>query len=127
MASIRHLKTSQVERDGQQRRVAQVRAALDAAGVPHYRNDSHIVPVMVGNAKLCKLVSDRLLDQYGIYVQPINYPTVPRGTERASHHAVAAAQRCRHRASGGVAVGGLGRAQPAAGGVKPYGSPCLTA
>ena len=82
LASIRHLKTSQVEREEQQRRVAQVRAALDAAGVPHYRNPSHIVPVMVGDAKLCKLVSDRLLDEYGVYVQPINYPTVPRGTER---------------------------------------------
>jgi 5-aminolevulinate synthase len=82
IASIRHLKTSDVERETQQRRVAQLRDALDAAGLPHYRNPSHIVPVMVGDAKLCRAVSDRLLDQYGIYVQPINYPTVPRGTER---------------------------------------------
>ena len=82
LASIRHLKTSQAERAAQQDRVAALRAALDRAGVPHYRNPSHIVPVMVGNAKLCKQVTDRLLDQFGIYVQPINYPTVPRGTER---------------------------------------------
>jgi 5-aminolevulinate synthase len=82
LASIRHLKTSRSERLAQQDRVAHLRSALDQAGVPHYRNDSHIVPVMVGNAKLCKLVTDRLLDQFGVYVQPINYPTVPRGTER---------------------------------------------
>ncbi len=82
LASIRHLKTSRNERLAQQDRVAQLRAALDKAGVPHYHNDSHIVPVMVGNAKLCKQVTDRLLDQFGVYVQPINYPTVPRGTER---------------------------------------------
>ena len=82
LASIRHLKASSTERDGQQRRVAQVRAALDAAGVPHMDNPSHIVPVMVGDAALCKHVSDRLLEQYGVYLQPINYPTVPRGTER---------------------------------------------
>ncbi|WP_158745014.1 5-aminolevulinate synthase [Acidisphaera sp. L21] len=82
LASIRHLKTSRSERVAQQDRVVQLRAALDRAGVPHYRNDSHIVPVMVGNAKLCKQVTDRLMDQFGVYVQPINYPTVPRGTER---------------------------------------------
>ncbi len=82
LASIRHLKTSDAERQVQRLRVAQLRAALDTAGVPHYRNPSHIVPVMVGNAQLCKLVSDRLLDEHGVYVQPINYPTVPRGTER---------------------------------------------
>jgi 5-aminolevulinate synthase len=82
LASIRHLKTSDTERSDHRRRVAQVRAALDAAGVPHYRNDSHIVPVLVGNPMLCKQVTDRLLEQFGVYVQPINYPTVPRGTER---------------------------------------------
>ncbi len=82
LASIRHLKTSRREREAQQHRVTQLRAALDQAGVPHHRNDSHIVPVMVGSAKLCKQVTDRLLDRFGIYVQPINYPTVPRGTER---------------------------------------------
>ncbi len=82
LASIRYLKNSRVERLAQQDRVDHLRRALDRAGVPHYNNASHIVPVMVGNAKLCKQVSDRLLDQFGVYVQPINYPTVPRGTER---------------------------------------------
>ena len=82
LASVRHLRDSAAERAGQQERVAEVRRRLDAAGVPHYDNPSHIVPVMVGDPVLCKQISDRLLDQYGIYVQPINYPTVPRGTER---------------------------------------------
>ena len=82
LAAIRHLKGSSVEREGQQRNVALLRAKLDAAGVPHMGNPSHIVPVMVGDPIQCKQVSDVLLDQYGIYVQPINYPTVPRGTER---------------------------------------------
>jgi len=81
-ASIRHLKVSSTERDRQQARVAQVRTRLDQAGVPHYDNPSHIVPVMVGDPVLCKRITDILLEQYGIYVQPINYPTVPRGTER---------------------------------------------
>ena len=81
-AAIRHLKESSVEREGQQRNVALLRAGLDAAGVPHQENPSHIVPVMVGDPVLCKQASDVLLDRYGIYVQPINYPTVPRGTER---------------------------------------------
>ncbi len=82
LASIRHLKTSSAEREGQQARVAELRAALDAVGVPHMPNPSHIVPVMVGDAKLCKQISDRLMQQFGVYLQPINYPTVPRGTER---------------------------------------------
>ncbi|MEQ8658343.1 MAG: 5-aminolevulinate synthase [Hyphomicrobiales bacterium] len=81
-ASIQHLKESSVERDAQKERVAKVRAALDAKGIPHLPNPSHIIPVMVGNAKKCKFISDVLLDQYGIYIQPINYPTVPKGTER---------------------------------------------
>ena len=82
LASIRHLKSSSTERDGQQARVAELRAALDAAGVPHMPNPSHIVPVMVGDATRCKAISDRLLREFGVYLQPINYPTVPRGTER---------------------------------------------
>ena len=82
LASMRHLKVSQAEREGQRRRVAQLRRLLDEAGVPHQDNPSHIVPVVVGDPVLCKQVSDILLDHYGIYVQPINYPTVPRGTER---------------------------------------------
>ena len=81
-ASIRQLKASDEERRRHQERVARVRARLDAAGIPHMPNPSHIIPVMVGNPTVCKQISDRLLDDYGIYVQPINYPTVPRGTER---------------------------------------------
>jgi 5-aminolevulinate synthase len=82
IASIRHLKQSQTERIGQQDRVAAVRARLDAIGIPHLPNPSHIVPVMVGDAALCKTISDELLERFNVYVQPINYPTVPRGTER---------------------------------------------
>jgi 5-aminolevulinate synthase len=82
LASIRHLRSSDTERTQHQDRVATLRRRLDAIGVPHIDNPSHIVPVMVGDPVLCKQISDRLLDQYGVYVQPINYPTVPRGTER---------------------------------------------
>ncbi|NQW11474.1 MAG: 5-aminolevulinate synthase [Alphaproteobacteria bacterium] len=82
VASIKHLKTSSEERTRQQQVVAAVRRGLDRAGIPHLSNPSHIVPVMVGDAVLCKRISDQLLDDHGIYVQPINYPTVPRGTER---------------------------------------------
>ncbi len=82
IASIQHLKNSQEERAQHQERVATLRKKLDAKGIPHMPNASHIVPVMVGNAGKCKWISDLLLDNYGIYVQPINYPTVPEGTER---------------------------------------------
>jgi 5-aminolevulinate synthase len=81
-AAIKHLKASNAERDRQKDRVAQVRERLTSIGIPHMPNPSHIVPVMVGDPVLCKQISDWLLDRYGIYVQPINYPTVPRGTER---------------------------------------------
>ena len=81
-ASIRHLKVSETERLRQRDRVAKLRRKLEAAGVPYMKNDSHIVPVIVGDAKKCKWISDILLETYGIYLQPINYPTVPRGTER---------------------------------------------
>jgi 5-aminolevulinate synthase len=82
LASIRHLKTSSIERRQLQERAALLRRRLDAAQIPHRDNPSHIVPVMVGDPALCRQISDRLLDEFGIYVQPINYPTVPRGTER---------------------------------------------
>lgn len=82
IASIRHLKQSDEERRRHKEVVAKVRAGLDRQGIPHMMNPSHIVPVMVGNAAKCKWISDLLLDDYGIYVQPINYPTVPRKTER---------------------------------------------
>jgi 5-aminolevulinate synthase len=82
LASIRHLKLSGAERNRHQDRVAAVRRQFDAIGLPHLDNPSHIVPLMVGSAVLCKMISDRLLHQFAIYVQPINFPTVPRGTER---------------------------------------------
>src|SRR6185312_15523544 len=81
-AAIRHLKTSQWERDRHQERAARVKAVLNAAGLPVMPTDTHIVPVMVGNPEKCKEASDLLLAEHGIYIQPINYPTVPRGTER---------------------------------------------
>jgi 5-aminolevulinate synthase len=81
-ASIRHLKTSTTERAAHRDRVAKVRARLMAMGIPMLDNPSHIIPVMVGDPHHAKMISDWLLDNHGIYVQPINYPTVPRGTER---------------------------------------------
>jgi 5-aminolevulinate synthase len=81
-ASVRHLKASEMERARHQDRVARVRDRLTAAGIPHMPNDSHIIPVMVGDPHKCKMVSDWLMEHHGIYVQPINYPTVPLGTER---------------------------------------------
>ncbi|MEM7665014.1 MAG: 5-aminolevulinate synthase [Pseudomonadota bacterium] len=81
-ASIRHLKQSDEEREKQQDRVKTVRRKLDIMGIPHLDNPSHIIPVMVGDAHKCKRISDWLMDNHGIYVQPINYPTVPVGTER---------------------------------------------
>jgi 5-aminolevulinate synthase len=79
-AAIRHLKASQWERDRHQDRAAQLKAVLNAAGLPLMLNETHIVPIMVGNPKKCKQASDLLLAEHGIYMQPINYPTVPRGT-----------------------------------------------
>jgi 5-aminolevulinate synthase len=81
-AAIRHLKTSQWERDRHQDRAARVKAVLDAAGLPVMPSDTHIVPVLVGDPEKCKAASDMLLAEHGIYIQPINYPTVPRGMER---------------------------------------------
>ncbi|OWK30199.1 5-aminolevulinate synthase [Sphingomonas dokdonensis] len=82
LASVRHLKSSSVERDGQQAAAARLKAMMTEAGLPVMLGDTHIVPVMVGDPVKAKKISDVLLAEYGIYVQPINYPTVPRGTER---------------------------------------------
>jgi 5-aminolevulinate synthase len=81
-AAIKHLKQSNTERERLQERARTLRKRLDAISVPHLENSSHIVPVMVYDPVQCKQISDLLLDSYGVYVQPINYPTVPRGTER---------------------------------------------
>ncbi|MCP3969147.1 MAG: 5-aminolevulinate synthase [Rhodobacteraceae bacterium] len=81
-ASVQHLKRSCKERDSQKERVARVRKGLDAMGIPHIPNPSHIIPVMVGDPVKCKFISDILMRDYGVYIQPINYPTVPKGTER---------------------------------------------
>jgi 5-aminolevulinate synthase len=80
--AVRHLKESEIERMRHRRAVAKVRASLKSIGIPMMENESHIVPIMVGNAAKCKMISDVLMDEYGIYIQPINYPTVPKGTER---------------------------------------------
>jgi len=82
MASIRHLKASSTERQQQQRQAARTKVVLSGAGLPVLDTPTHIVPVMVGDAEACKAACDRLLEKHGIYIQPINYPTVPRGTER---------------------------------------------
>jgi 5-aminolevulinate synthase len=82
LASIRHLKASDVEREALADRAASLKQKFAAAGLPVMESPSHIVPLMVGDAALCKAVSDSLLKDHGVYVQPINYPTVPRGTER---------------------------------------------
>ncbi|NWG24930.1 MAG: 5-aminolevulinate synthase [Pseudorhodoplanes sp.] len=81
-ASIRHLKGSQWERARHQERVARTKAVLTAAGLPVMPSDTHIVPIAVGDPEKCKAASDLLLSEHGIYIQPINYPTVPKGTER---------------------------------------------
>ncbi|HEU5017080.1 MAG TPA: 5-aminolevulinate synthase [Pseudolabrys sp.] len=81
-AAIRHLKTSSWERERHQDRAARVKAVLNAVGLPVMPSTTHIVPVLVGDPEKCKAASDLLLSEHGIYIQPINYPTVPRGMER---------------------------------------------
>ena len=81
-ASIQHLKRSPFERARQQAQVAKLRAKLDRAGIPHMANESHIIPVVIGDPVKCRMISDILMKDWGIYVQPINYPTVAKGTER---------------------------------------------
>lgn len=82
LASVRHLKSSQVERARHQERSATLKGLLGGLALPVMPSVSHIVPLLVGDPTVCKQVSDILIDEYSIYVQPINYPTVPRGTER---------------------------------------------
>jgi len=103
LASVRHLKNNGTElRKKHQARAATLKRILTEAGLPVMPSETHIVPVMIGDPRLCKQASDKLLEQFDIYVQPINYPTVPRGTERlrltpspfhtdADMHALAAA------------------------------------
>jgi len=81
-ASIRHLKSSRAERERQKLRVDSVKMQLAEAGIPLMPSETHIVPIAVGDAALCKQASDLLLEKHNIYIQPINYPTVPKGTER---------------------------------------------
>ena len=81
-ASVRVLKHRATERTAQRARVAELRAKLDAAGIPPMQNDSHNIPVLIGDPVKCRMISDILIRDWSIHVQPINYPTVPKGTER---------------------------------------------
>src|SRR6202011_281946 len=81
-AAIRHLRISQRERDRHQDRAARLKSVLHTAGLPVMPSETHIVPVHVGDPEKCKMASDLLLSDHGVYIQPINYPTVPRGLER---------------------------------------------
>jgi 5-aminolevulinate synthase len=81
-AAIRHLKSSNWEREQHQHRVARTKAVLRAAGLPVIPSETHIIPVLVGDPKNCREASDLLLTEHGVFIQPINYPTAPRSTER---------------------------------------------
>ncbi|MEM8985977.1 MAG: 5-aminolevulinate synthase [Pseudomonadota bacterium] len=82
IASVRHLKASNTERDSHQERAATLKRLMEESGLPVMPSESHIVPLLVGDPVHCKRISDILLERHDIYVQPINYPTVPKGTER---------------------------------------------
>lgn len=82
LASVKHLKSSSAEREGQQRSASMMKQMFRDAGLPVMDSTTHIVPLMVGDPVKAKKISDILLAEYGAYVQPINFPTVPRGTER---------------------------------------------
>jgi len=90
LAAVEYLKTSQIERMRAKRNAANLKSLLDQNGLPYMQGESHIVPLMIGDAVCCKMITDILLDHHNIYVQPINYPTVPRGTERMRLTATAA-------------------------------------
>lgn len=90
LASVEYLKTSQIERMRAHRNARSLKSLLDQNGLPYMQGESHIVPLLIGDAVCCKMVTDILMDRHDIYVQPINYPTVPRGTERMRLTATAA-------------------------------------
>ena len=113
-AAIRHLKTSNWERERHQERAARTKAILTAAGLPVMSSDTHIVPLFVGDPEKCKQASDLLLEEHGIYIQPINYPTVAKGTERLRITPSPYHDDARDRPAGRGPVAGLGTARPAA-------------
>ena len=90
LASVEYLKTSQIERMRAHRNAATLKSLLDQSRLPYMKGESHIVPLLIGDAVCCKMITDILMDNHNIYVQPINYPTVPRGTERMRLTATAA-------------------------------------
>lgn len=89
-ASVEHLKVSDIERQRHRRNVSHLKSRIERAGMPYMQGESHIVPLIVGEPNCCKMVCDILMHEYNIYVQPINYPTVPKGTERLRLTATAA-------------------------------------
>ena len=113
-AAIRHLKTSTWERERHQDRAARVKSVLNTAGLPVMPTDTHIVPVFVGDAERCKKASDLLLEQHGIYIQPINYPDRAQGPGAAADHAVAVSRRRADRHARRGPGRGLGRGRAAA-------------
>lgn len=90
LASVEHLKVSDIERQKLKRNSRLMKSRLETDGLPYMKGESHIVPLLIGNAECCKGLTDWLLHAHNIYVQPINYPTVPRGTERMRLTATAA-------------------------------------